>query len=231
MTLPANGHLTVEYISKCLSAKLLKIDLSAFSPTVLATSSGATQLKASPFRKDTCSNLVCSNKVYCGKTGHLLKTCIKPGGGMAGKTVEEAKAAKKLLREQKAGQAGRGSSLGFSAKNSTFLTLKDTSGCTCYAVDGHLFYPSAAPVSALVPATNTFPQIFLATTSQAPAILSGLSDLSSDNVASLLSPSNGLKLHTYIVVVDDPHASIDWSQYCHTVHFTNIAVQPGAVNG
>lgn len=149
---------------------------------------------------------------------------------MDGKTVEEAKAVKKLLRDQKAGQAGRGSSLGSSSKDPTFLTLKDTSGRTCYAVDGHLFYPSAAPVSALVPATNTFPQIFLATTSQAPAILSGLSGLLSDNVASLLSPGNVLKLHTYIVVTDDPHASIDWSQYCHTVNFTNIAVQPEAVN-
>ena len=43
----------------------------------------------------TCGNPVCK------KTGHMMEYCIKAGGGMAGKTIEESKAARKLALEKK----------------------------------------------------------------------------------------------------------------------------------
>ncbi|KAF8221466.1 hypothetical protein L208DRAFT_1531995 [Tricholoma matsutake] len=43
----------------------------------------------------TCGNPVCK------RTGHTMEYCIKPGGGMAGKTIEESKAARKLALEKK----------------------------------------------------------------------------------------------------------------------------------
>ncbi|KAF8219320.1 hypothetical protein L208DRAFT_1551817, partial [Tricholoma matsutake] len=43
---------------------------------------------------------ICENSV-CGKRGHTKAYCIKPGGSMAGKTVEESKAACKAAREKK----------------------------------------------------------------------------------------------------------------------------------
>ena len=42
----------------------------------------------------------CGNQV-CKRTGHMMEYCIKPGGGMAGKTIEESKAARKLALEKK----------------------------------------------------------------------------------------------------------------------------------
>ncbi|KAF8218472.1 hypothetical protein L208DRAFT_1064996, partial [Tricholoma matsutake] len=46
------------------------------------------------------NRLICSNST-CGKPGHTIKYCIKPGGGMAGKTLTESIAARRAASDQK----------------------------------------------------------------------------------------------------------------------------------
>jgi hypothetical protein len=46
------------------------------------------------------SPLLCSNPV-CKKTGHTIEFCIKQGGGMAGKTIEDSKTARRLMLDKK----------------------------------------------------------------------------------------------------------------------------------
>ena len=49
------------------------------------------------------SSLLCTG---CGGTTHTLPYCIRKGGGMEGKTIEESKAQRKKDREAKQGKAG-----------------------------------------------------------------------------------------------------------------------------
>lgn len=115
----------MELIANRLSAEQLQLNSASAAPTVLAAQSGL-KSKANPFRKEARLIVVCSNKMFCGKTGHTIDTCIKPGGGMAGKTLDEAKAAK---RTKAGGSSGRS---GLHSLSKAYVTLRDSAGNTCY---------------------------------------------------------------------------------------------------
>lgn len=99
-TLLTSGTLTIGYVSDRLAAEQQAISAQASPPTVLTTSAASSKPKSNPFRQDAKSLLVCSNKAHCGESGHSIETCIKQGGGMAGRSIDEARAAKRLLREK-----------------------------------------------------------------------------------------------------------------------------------
>lgn len=227
-TLLTKGQLTVELIANRLSAEQLQPDSTFAAPTVLAAQGGP-KLKANPFCKEARPVIVCSNKTFCGETGHTIDTCIKPGGGMAGKTLDEAKAAKRA----KAG--GSGGRSGLNSLSKAYVTLRDSAGNTCYIVDGQLLYPSAAPVpspSPAIPTTaaNLFPQTFVATsdTRAAPVHYSGLS---SDSISSVLSPGDQYELQAHVTITDNLRTSLDWSQYWNPIDLANIAVTPTPATG
>jgi hypothetical protein len=57
-------------------------------------------LMTRPHAQKMSSPFLCSNPA-CKKTGHTVEFCIKQGGGMAGKSIEESKAARKLMLDKK----------------------------------------------------------------------------------------------------------------------------------
>lgn len=40
----------------------------------------------------------------CDETGHSIETCIKAGGGMVGCSLDEARVAKKVIKDRKSGR-------------------------------------------------------------------------------------------------------------------------------
>jgi len=68
--------------------------------TATSTSTTAIALAAKPTPRNRVSTITCGN---CKKPGHTDPYCISPGGGMAGKTIEESKAARR--RDREAGKA------------------------------------------------------------------------------------------------------------------------------
>jgi hypothetical protein len=62
----------------------------------------------------TCGNPVCK------KTGHTMEYCIKPGGGIAGRTIDKSKAAQKLVLKKKTLS---------SAAPKILIMVKDVNGC------------------------------------------------------------------------------------------------------
>lgn len=216
----------MELIANCLSAEQLQLDSASAAPTVLAAQSGP-KSKANPFCKEAHLIVVCSNKMFCGETGHTIDTCIKLGGGMAGKTLDEAKVAKRA----KAG--GSGGRSGLNSLSKAYVTLCDSAGNTCYMVNGQLLYPFTTPVSSpaiLTTAANPFPQTFVAT-SEACAAPVHYSGLSSDSISSVLSPGDQYELRAHVTFADNLRTSVDWSQYRHPVDLANIAVTPTPATG
>jgi len=64
--------------------------------TATSTSATAIALAAKTPPRNRVSTVTCGN---CKKPGHTDPYCISPGGGMAGKTIEESKTARKRDRE------------------------------------------------------------------------------------------------------------------------------------
>lgn len=145
---------------------------------------------------------------------------------MVGRTLEEAKAEKKAIRDRKAGWAGNltsNTSNGSSTKKVAFHTLKDANGQTCYAVDGKLLYPSAL----IQPHNSSTPpftgHIAVDSPSLPNSTIHNLS-LKTNDLSTLLTDGDQWELFTRMTITDDPRASVDWSNY-HQDHVNaNIAI-------
>ena len=108
----------------------------ASTPSSIALSAQNTQ----------ANNLVlCSN---CGKCGHQDKYCISQGGGMAGKTIEESKAQRRINKDtSKMKSRTLGTSSGSSQK--VCIPYKDANGqALILKVDANVFQALPAPTSA-----------------------------------------------------------------------------------
>ena len=168
---------------------------------------------------------LCSN---CKKEGHLAAYCIKSGGGMAGKTLDEARTAQRNAR--RSGQTGGGNAQQAPTATANVATSTGTPPETTVTINGQTFaLVPTAPVQASVntavavpdavfpgnvsdydAASSTFSpsvNIALAPTS----ITSGNSSFSdTDSESDTMSHHDRYKYKAYIALTGSSHTSVDW---------------------
>lgn len=176
----------------------------AASPPVVLVSQSA------PSRHS--SRLLCANP-NCKSPTHEMPYCVKPGGGMQGKSIDEAKAAQRAAKGKTARPASATSMQTFSGPNGQAYALID---CTIYPVSAPHTPRSSAPSS---------PHPTSATLS------SSFAGLSTDLPESLLSPGDSFEHAAWAAIGDDPIASVDWTTCSAPFDFANLTVAPVEHNG
>ena len=163
--------------------------------------SETTALTAAPTRN---GRPICAN---CKRPSHCTEFCITPGGAMAGKTIEEARAAQDAARNS---QWGTSTSRPCGARNNATpaASQANTADATPATTSGN---PSTVTVNGqcyvLAPNTNPPPQI------ATPTALSAVSMADYDQ-------------EEYIAVIatmDKPRVSVDWNSHTRTVDSAALA--------
>ncbi|KAF8872087.1 hypothetical protein BD779DRAFT_1679950 [Infundibulicybe gibba] len=155
-----------------------------------------------PRKPMTCSN--------CHRSHHEARFCIKPNGGMAGKTVAEAQAAARTERGLPPKKAPSSASSSTTAPAtpaaSTFDIMRDAKG-RAYAVD-----TSSGQAYFLQPDRPALPP--------APAAEAHFMAMETDDIETLVSPlvANSMTNADYAEVAwlatqDDVSTSVDWEAY------------------
>src|SRR6266851_1933248 len=103
-----------------------------------AAQSGANPTTLATMHRDKPPHL-CSN---CKKDGHLASYCIQPGGGMAGKTLDEACTAQRNARRN--GRNGNGNRNSQPNPNAT-ITVATSNGATPVTINGQTFFLTPTP--------------------------------------------------------------------------------------
>lgn len=122
----------------------------------------------------------------CGKTGHSAKYCILPGGGMAGKSIPEAREAQRVDK-------GRSRNGGKGGKGSTGPEIRHTSGGEAYVFDA-----DKGKVTFLSDSHTESANLVTLTTDHVNSL-----------VSSSMSPANLDEYHH--AYLSDSFASVDWS--------------------
>ena len=152
-------------------------------------------------KRGTRSSPECSN---CHQTGHTADFCVRTGGGMAGKSIEEAQAAKRRGSREKQEKPKDSKN----ARPKVALSFKDSNG------QAFITHVDTDNITAMN--TNT------ATSSTVHANLASVNFNSpSLNLAAHLTGVETVEYEGFLVCFDDPRVSIDWAE-----HSNNIEVSP-----
>ena len=165
----------------------------------------ATALAAQSLHKHgggrSSSSCECSN---CKRPGHTADFCVRAGGGMAGKSIEEAQAAKRKATRDRQERPREGSKDG---KSKVALSFKDSNG---QAFITHVDTDNIAAINSTAATSST--------------VHANLASIDFD------SPSLDLPVHLtgietveyegFLACFDDPVVSIDWSQYTSNVEIS-----------
>jgi hypothetical protein len=185
---------------------------------------------------------LCSN---CKKEGHLATYCIKTGGGMAGKTLEEACTAQRDARRN--GRNGNSTSQQTSTASANVATSSGTPQETTVTINGQSFI--------LTPANSTVPASVNTAIAHSDTVFPGnLSDYDTDassfspsvNIAiatppsslsagttdapglGTLSPQDLCAFKAYVAMNGPSKASIDWNANTTGLDASGIAICPVA---
>lgn len=134
----------------------------------------------------------CKAKGRGNYTGHTKPWCILDGGGMAGKTLDEAKAAH--LAHYKAKREGRDKK-----KGSTKLTITPASG-SAFTVEGD---------------SDTLATYLATHASKMPTTVSKseFAGLVSDTIPGHLETAEGMEIDAWIVLEEESVVGVDWKDY------------------
>jgi len=144
-------------------------------------------------RGGMCSSPLCNN---CKHPGHTADWCIRTGGGMAGKSIEEAQATCRKVAKDKSEKL-RGSK---DPKQKIFLSFKDANGHTFIA---HI---DADTVTATSSATTT-EHANLATVDDTPSL----------DIPASLNTIETVECEGWLACLDEPIVSIDWAKFCNDI--------------
>ena len=172
----------------------------------LIPTSSALATQAKPRGKTTCS--------HCKRVGHFAEYCVQPGGKMAGRTVEEAKAAYRASK----GRTGNTQASQVTAANvasSTTQTPELTTGTNNLPVVIH-----GVPYN-LVPATYTIPPI-------PDATMAAYSSARITTVDSGYNFDADHEFHANIAICGAPHVSIDWRGNTRAIDLLDTPISPVA---
>jgi Reverse transcriptase (RNA-dependent DNA polymerase)/GAG-pre-integrase domain len=152
------------------------------------------------------NSIICIN---CKRPGHTEPYCVHPGGGMAGKTIEESKAARRKDKEVKAGKSTATSS------SPTDTRVK----VTVKGSDGRAYTLLTDP-SSLTPAPET--------SNQAPKEFVGITSINPE-----LIPVEHAEYHGFMAMIqEEPNlsiepelkASVDWNTHSNQTDFSALSV-------
>ena len=174
---------------------------------LLPTTTAFASLRANkPRTRTTCS--------HCKRVGHFADFCIQTGGKMAGRTLDEAKAAYRASKGQKTDTANANQSA--TANVATTGTSAPVSGPAGTSVP---FYFHGVPYN-FVPVTSTGP-----TPTSSNAATTGT--ITSANIATA-DTNYDFEFVAHIAVCGEPRASIDWTKEAKQVDLNQIEVTPVA---
>jgi len=152
-------------------------------------------------KRGTRSSPECSN---CHWTSHTADFCVRAGGGMAGKSIEEAQAAKRRGSREKQEKPKDSKN----ARLKVALSFKDSNG---QAFITHVDMDNITAMN-----TNTV------TSSTVHVNLTSVNfDSPSLNLAAHLTGVETVEYEGFLACFDDPRVSIDWAE-----HSNNIEVSP-----
>jgi len=157
----------------------------------------ALMAQSSQKRGGARSPLECSN---CKRTGHTADFCVHAGGGMAGKSIEDAQAArrKELRNRQEKPKDSKDS------KPKVALSFKDSNG------RAFITHVNTDNITAM----NSTP----VTSSTIHANLASIDlDSPSLNLPIHLTGIETVEYEGFLACLDDPVVSIDWNQYSNDV--------------
>ena len=157
----------------------------------------AAQGSAKGKQMPTCSN--------CKRPGHSAQWCIRPGGGMAGKTIEESKDARRKDRGSKSGST-----------NSSGPTPTTSSARVPVSVkgqDGRAYLMLMDP-SSLTPIVDS---------AQQPAAFAGIASISADSIT-----TDDIEYHGFMATIQEEpiepvgghKANVDWNLHSKAVNAT-----------
>jgi len=147
--------------------------------------------------------ITCSN---CKRNGHVATWCIRPGGGMAGKTIEESKEARRKEKELK-------------STNSPSTTSKPTSRIqvSVKGQDGLTYLMLADPSSLTQVASSASP----------PKEFAGIASINSESIS-----TDGIKYHGFMATIqeepiepDGGHkANVNWDSHSQAIDTAAMSV-------
>ena len=151
--------------------------------------------------------VTCSN---CKRTGHIAQWCIRPGGGMAGKTIEESKEARRKDKDSKSGSTASPSGPSTSAARIQ-VSVKGQ--------DGRAYLMLMDP-SSLTPITDT---------TQQPKEFAGIASIGADSIT-----TDDIEYHGFMAAIqeeptkseEEHKASVDWNSNSKTIDAADVSILP-----
>jgi transposase InsO family protein len=187
------------------------------------TEQGATALVV--LDRDRGDKPPCSN---CKRTGHSAEFCVRSGGKMAGKTIEEARAAQAAYRAaRKASRdARRGQTAQIATTSRTGTNPTDPTATTPAAP------PVTTPAAAATPPQSSivlngityYPGGQNAVANIAQSAMITTADGMPDPSAGYYNPMG--QYRSYLALNENPHASVDWDSYSSSADITDVDVTP-----
>ena len=142
--------------------------------------------------------LLCSN---CKRTTHTVEYCVAPGGGMAGKLIEESKQAKRDTREAKHNKL---------SKSDKPASSKGKIPVWVQGADGHALI-AYINESELKADTDTKPEF---------------AGLASDNLDSIPTSPTTIEYHGFMALEEEVKVSIDWNTKSWTPDIAALSISP-----
>ena len=217
-----NNQITAEEVEKCLqSAETMRTMDSG--PVVLpsGTTTGSTAFTAMPSSAAAASarssqnpntrRTVCSN---CKRTNHLPAFCIAPGGGMEGKTLDDARNAQRVARGKSPSSSASTSPSTTSYSGRAFTT---PNGQQAFLADNGTVYTASSPLPS-APITTFCP----------PVHGGDFANLAVDNMP--MAPGDHFEHAAWIIDTPIGHdipttlsVSVDWSSNSRAVETVNLS--------
>ena len=163
---------------------------------------------------------VCSN---CKAMGHLVETCIKPGGKMASRSLEEAQAAQRTTSVKARNTKDNTASAHVAAATTDSTTTSSITSVpsTAAPTPSPSPAPTTNPISIQLNGVTYYPgQI----TTQA-AMDTTTEDTHTSWAGTVVHPDNW-GFHAYLAVNDAPHAGIDWGSFSCPVTISQDDICP-----
>ena len=148
---------------------------------------------------------ICSN---CKKEGHLVEYCIQPSGGLAGKTIKEARNTQWAASGRHRIWGGQHSQAGTAASaNIATAPVVPSDSSESITINGRTFILT--------------PELPNATSDMQPSV--NLVEVSDENIACVMHKDDLFKYSAYLCENESSYVSIDWSMHSSPTDLSEAA--------
>ena len=155
---------------------------------------------------------------HCKRVGHFMEFCIQPGGKMAGRTLDKAKAAYRASQGQQ--KAENNPPTQSTSANVVAATNTQALTTGSNVLNAPIFFGGVA--YNLVPATPTVPPVAPPPTATADGTVCALAS------ASITSLDADYNFIANIAICGEPRASINWNNMSRSINLNQVPVTPVA---